>query len=53
MTQTIVLEKDENNNFIGRVYVEGRRTSAFVVYDECNSYLFSDEQISELTDETF
>jgi len=51
--QEIRLERNAEGFLIGRIFVNGRRSSAFVLYAEETSYLFSPEQVDELTNEIF
>jgi hypothetical protein len=52
--QTIVLEVNSDANaLVGRVYVDGRKTSAYIVPSPDNRYLFTDKQLSEIDNELF
>ena len=47
--QTVVLERlDDSNTLVGRVYVDGRKTSAYIVPSPDNEYVFSPEQLKQL-----
>lgn len=47
--QTVILERlDDSNTLVGRVYVDGRKTSAYIVPSPDNEYVFSPEQLKQL-----
>lgn len=47
--QKIILEKLDNDNLlVGRVYVNGNRTSAYIVPSVENEYLFTSDQLNKI-----
>lgn len=51
--QELRLEKNEVGSLVGRLYVEGRRTSAYVEYTQETAHLFSPAQVRQLEKEMF
>lgn len=52
--QTIVIERlDDSNTLVGRIYINGRRTSAYIVPQPDNRNLFTPKQLSEIDNELF
>lgn len=52
--QTIILEKiDDISTLVGRIYINGRRTSAYIVPQPENRNLFTPKQLSEIDNELF
>lgn len=52
--QTIVIERlDDSNTLVGRVYVDGRKTSAYIVPSPENEYVFSAEQLRQIKSDLF
>jgi hypothetical protein len=49
---TIKLEEVEHT-LVGRIYVDGRITTAYVVPLETNKHLFSQEQLNLINNQTF
>ena len=54
VTQEIRVEPDDYNlALVGRVYVNGVRTSVYIEYNENTEHHFSSEQLSILRDQIF
>lgn len=52
--QTIILERvDEIGTLVGRIYKDGKRTSAYIVPQPDNRNLFTPKQLSEIDNELF
>jgi hypothetical protein len=50
--QKIILERLHDGHLVvGRVYVDGKKTSAYIVPSISNEYLFSDKQLNEIRNE--
>jgi hypothetical protein len=49
---TIILEQVEHT-LVGRIYVDGRITTAYVVPLETNKHLFTEEQLTLINKQTF
>lgn len=50
--QTIEIEKVDGM-LVGRIYVSGRKTSAYIILSDENRHLFSPAQIKEIDEEIF
>lgn len=52
MQQKIILEEVEST-LVGRIYIDGRKTSAYLIPLKDNEYLFTPEQLILINNQMF